>query len=249
MKDLRIKDEQIDQKEKYIMKRETDLQSWADKYVLLKSDLEKKSSEYKILRDDYDLMAKQLRKSQDDVLNLTQKLQQSKNELKTFDELRKTLANQLKINNKSSISSKTNLTVNDVILKEDNAAAGGLILQDSKDVEKREGLEEGTSVKALITGSTQAGHETVKSQDVDGRDALIDGQSEAAVKAGLESAANKNQTKIEIEEKINNRYANVEANSEEKSYVEAPAPEVEEENAVNDADSAFHKANDNVVIE
>ena len=233
------------------MKRETDLQSWADKYVLLKSDLEKKTSEYKILRDEYDLMAKQLRKSQDDVLNLTQKLQQSKNELKTFDELRKTLANQLKINNESS---KTNLTVNDVQLKEDNAAAaGGLILQESKDVEKREGTEEGSSIKAALTGSTQAGHETIKSQDVDGRDALIDGQSEAAVKAGLESAANKNQTNIEAQleaqEKINNRYANVEANSEEKSYVEAPAPEEEEENAVNDADSAFHKANDNVVIE
>ena len=113
----------------------------------------------------------------------------------------------------------------------------------------REGTEKGTSVKAVITGSTQAGHETIKSQDVDGRDALIDGQSEAAVKAGLESAANKNQTNIEAQEKINNRYANVEANSEEKSYVEAPAPEVEEENTFNDADSAFHKANDNVVIE
>ena len=232
------------------MKRETDLQSWADKYVLLKSDLEKKTSEYKILRDEYDLMAKQLRKSQDDVLNLTQRLQQSKNELKTFDELRKTLANQLKINNESSKSSKTNLTVNDVQLKEDNAAAaGGLILQESKDAEKREGTEEGSSIKAALTGSTRGGHETIKSQDVDGRDALIDGQSEAAVKAGLESAANKNQTNIEAQEKINNRYANVEANSEEKSYVEAPAPEEEEENAVNDADSAFHKANDNVVIE
>ena len=232
------------------MKRETDLQSWADKYVLLKSDLEKKTSEYKILRDEYDLMAKQLRKSQDDVLNLTQRLQQSKNELKTFDELRKTLANQLKINNESSKSSKTNLTVSDVKLKEDNAAAaGGLILQESKDVEKREGIEEGSSIKTALTGSTQAGHETIKSQDVDGRDALIDGQSEAAVKAGLESAANKNQTNIEAQEKINNRYANVEANSEEKSYVEAPAPEVEEENTFNDADSAFHKANDNVVIE
>ena len=232
------------------MKRETDLQSWADKYVLLKSDLEKKTSEYTILRDEYDLMAKQLRKSQDDVLNLTQRLQQSKNELKTFDELRKTLANQLKINNESSKSSKTNLTVNDVQLKEDNAAAaGGLILQESKDAEKREGTEEGSSIKAALTGSTQAGHETIMSQDVDGRDALIDGQSEAAVKAGLESAANKNQTNIEAQEKINNRYANVEANSEEKSYVEAPVPEEEEENAVNDADSAFHKANDNVVIE
>ena len=229
------------------MKRETDLQSWADKYVLLKSDLEKKTSEYKILRDEYDLMAKQLRKSQDDVLNLTQRLQQSKNELKTFDELRKTLANQLKISNESS---KTNLTVNDVKLKQDNAAAsGGRILQESKDVEKREGIEEGSSIKTALTGSTRGGHETIKSQDVDGRDALIDGQSEAAVKAGLESAANKNQTNIEAQEKINNRYANVEANSEEKSYVEAPAPEVEEENTFNDADSAFHKANDNVVIE